>query len=141
MASLRPYAWLASTISSIDESFNASLTLNLKKRCQDLELNYIFKDEFLLSEGKKIKELGSTELGRLIQFTQGAWSGATIQIPTLHYHTSSETTSFIAIENYYKLLKNILIENPIEFSITVEKSKKTFRKRLFRLPFSFAGVF
>lgn len=95
------------------EVFNPALVSVLKGRCAALDMPYTVKDEMLLEEGKAIEELGSTELGRLIQGTQGRWSGATVQIPTLMYHTSNETTTAQAIENYYNFLHNILIEDPV----------------------------
>lgn len=103
------------------EEFNTSLVLRLKERCKDLNLTYTFKDEFLLSEGKTVEELGSTELGRLVQYTKGRWSGATVQIPTLQYHTSSETTTVKAIENYYAFLYSALIEDQLLLSIDSKK--------------------
>tara|TARA_B100000508_G_scaffold140801_1_gene143526 strand:- start:1558 stop:2613 length:1056 start_codon:yes stop_codon:yes gene_type:complete len=103
------------------EEFSVSLVERLKERCEKLGLVYTFKDEFLLSEGKMTEQLGSTELGRLIQGSKGLWSGASIQIPTLQYHTSSETTTVKAIENYYKFLRNILIEDQLCLSICVKK--------------------
>lgn len=96
------------------EGFNPALVAGLTKRCEALGLLYQMKDEFLLSIGKEIHQIGSTELGRLIQNKAGRWSGATIQIPTMMYHTSSETTSVLAIDNFYKFLSNILIEDPLK---------------------------
>ncbi len=93
--------------------FNADLVRELKERCEKLDLFYKVKDEIMLAEGKTEEELGSTELGRLVQNTGGRWSGATIQIPTLMYHTSNETTSASAIEHFYAFLHNILIEDKI----------------------------
>jgi putative aminopeptidase FrvX len=95
------------------EMFNASLVRLLKDRCDDLKMPVQIKDEYLLAQGKDIGDLGSTELGRLIEGTNGTWSGATVQIPTLMYHTSNETTSTKAIENYYLFLRNILIEDAL----------------------------
>ena len=96
------------------EIFNPALVTALKERCESLGLPYRIKDERMLAEGKTIDQIGSTELGRLIQNLDGRWSGATIQIPTLSYHTSNETTTEKAIQNYFKFLNDILIENPME---------------------------
>jgi len=96
------------------ETFNPTLVNALKQRCESLNLPYRIKDERMLAEGKTIDQLGSTELGRIIQGTEGRWSGATVQIPTLSYHTSNETTTENAIENYFKFLEDILIKNPME---------------------------
>ena len=97
--------------------FNKSLTIKIEERCQDLEIPYRIKDVIMLNNGKEIDDLGSTELGRLIREKDRVWSGTTVQVPTNMYHTSSETTSYLAIENYHKILKDILIDNPIEFKI------------------------
>ncbi len=93
--------------------FNAELTQKIKDRCEKLSIPYQVKDEFFLSLGLSIPDLGSTELGRIVQNSDGLWSGSTIQIPTLEYHTSYETTSRGCIDNYYALLQNILITDPM----------------------------
>lgn len=100
------------------EIFNADLVERLRNRATSLGLMYQIKDEYLRSIGKGIDDLGSTELGRLIQNEtdhngEGRWNGATIQIPTMMYHTSYETTSVQALENVYTFLENILIISPI----------------------------
>lgn len=100
--------------------FDIGLTGALKKRAEQLGLPHQVKDEYLLAQGKKVEQLGSTELGKLIQGTKGQWSGATVQIPTLMYHTSNETTSITAINNYYRYLCNILMEQPLDFRISME---------------------
>lgn len=95
------------------EVFNSELVGQLIARCEELTVPYQVKDEFLLGRGREISQLGSTELGRLIMEKKGRWSGATIQIPTNMYHTSSETTTKKAIRTYYRFLKNILIDAPL----------------------------
>lgn len=95
------------------EAFNPRMVSAFTRRCEDLGLLYQIKDEYLLSVGKEIKQLGSTELGRLIQNKDGRWSGTTVQIPTKMYHTSYETTTVKAIDNVYAFLCNILIDDPI----------------------------
>ena len=93
--------------------FNPALVEKIKQRCKTLGLYYQVKDEYFLAQGLAIKDLGSTELGRLVQNSNGKFSGATVQIPTLEYHTSYETTTKGCIESYYSLLQNILITEPI----------------------------
>ena len=100
--------------------FNKTLVQLLRNRADDLGLSYQVKDEVMLASGKTVEQLGSTELGRLIQNTDGKWNGATVQIPTLMYHTSNETTTTQAIENYFLFLSNILIDDPIS-SLSVKK--------------------
>ncbi len=95
------------------EVFNAQLVTHLKERCVALDIPFQVKDEYLLSNGKTVDELGSTELGRLVQGSEGRWNGATVQIPTVMYHTSNETTSMVAIEHFYKLLHDVLIKKYI----------------------------
>ena len=94
-------------------TFNTELVTKLEKRCKELGMAYQIKDDYLLSLGLSTADLGSTELGRVIDNTDGLWSGATVQIPTLEYHTSYETTNRGCIESYYALLQNILITDPI----------------------------
>ena len=102
--------------------FNRSLVQTLKDRAKDLGLPYQVKDEAMLAAGKTVEQIGSTELGRLVQNTDGKWNGATVQIPTLMYHTSNETTTAQAIENYFLFLRNILIEDLIP-SLSIEKGE------------------
>ncbi|MCI5060881.1 MAG: hypothetical protein MRY79_07405 [Alphaproteobacteria bacterium] len=89
--------------------FNAGLVEEITKHCTGLDLPFQLKDEYFLSLGLKTADLGSTELGRIVQNTDGRWNGASIQIPTLEYHTSYETASKTCIANYYALLENMLI--------------------------------
>ena len=95
------------------ECFNEKFVAELTKRCVSVDIPYQIKDREMIAAGKEIDDLGSTELGRLVEGTNGQWNGATIQIPTLMYHTSNETTTAKAIENYYAFLRNILIEDAV----------------------------
>jgi hypothetical protein len=54
------------------------------------------------------KKLGKTELGHFVDETEGRYNGATVQLPTTNYHSNHETTSELAIENFYKALLEIL---------------------------------
>lgn len=93
--------------------FNSDLTAKIKQRCIDKLIPFQFKDEYLTILGTPTSGLGSTELGRIIQNSNGRWSGTTIQIPTTEYHTSYETTSRECLERYYALLQNILVNEKI----------------------------
>ena len=93
--------------------FDTTLTEKIKQRCADKLMPFQCKDEYLINLGTDINSLGSTELGRIIQNADNRWSGTTVQIPTTEYHTSYETTSRQSIENYFALLQNILINEPI----------------------------
>lgn len=95
--------------------FNLDLAESIADYCYENEIPFHFKDQYLLEQGKEVEDLGSTELGRLIMGTAGQWSGASIQIPTLEYHTSFETTTHKAIENYYRLLSNIVIDGKLPY--------------------------
>ena len=90
-----------------DESgmFNTQLVEQLGGKLEKADVPYEMKDEVLLKEKK---HLGRTELGRIVRETNGKYNGATIQIPTIHYHTNYETTSEKALMNYYKALRLVL---------------------------------
>lgn len=93
--------------------FNGDLVDAMIKRAESMDIPYQIKDEMLLNQGKSADQLGSTELGRLIQHTQGTWNGATVQIPTMMYHTSNETTTMQAIHNYFLFLRSLVITDKI----------------------------
>ncbi len=95
------------------DNFNTGLVSRLTARCQELDFPYQVKDQKLLAAGIAIEDLGSTEMGKLILNTEGRWSGATVQIPTLEYHTSYETTSRVCIESFYAFLQSALITDPV----------------------------
>jgi putative aminopeptidase FrvX len=101
--------------------FNPHLVGALKTRASVMEIPFQVKDEVLIARGKTVSQLGSTELGRLIQNTKKKWTGATVQIPTMMYHTSNETTSRLAIKNYFRFLKNILIDDPLPLASKVKR--------------------
>lgn len=101
--------------------FNTDLTTRLRERCKALGYPHYRKDKYLTTLGKTVSQLGSTELGRLIKHKDERWSGTTIQIPTLMYHTSRETTSRLAMQQYMGFLRNILIEDPIDLKITQKR--------------------
>ncbi|RME52350.1 hypothetical protein D6783_05140 [Candidatus Woesearchaeota archaeon] len=94
--------------------FNPDLVGRLRAACDAQGILYEMKDEVInvqntqLPEGTKPKKLGNTELGRIIQHTNGQFNGATVQLPTTEYHTNHETTSELALNNYYEALKRIL---------------------------------
>ncbi len=93
--------------------FNPKLMEKVKARATELLIPFQIKDEYFYSMGLETEDLGSTELGRLVFNSDGRWDGATIQIPTVEYHTSFERTSRNCIEHYYALLHNMLVLNPI----------------------------
>lgn len=99
------------TLRTRDKSsmFNLELCEKIRAQAEKLEIPYQVKDIVLLEQGVEINGLGSTELGKISLNSDGRVNGATIQVPTLEYHTSSETTSRACIENYYKLLYSVLV--------------------------------
>ncbi|MFW6046831.1 MAG: hypothetical protein ACOCP4_03465 [Candidatus Woesearchaeota archaeon] len=94
--------------------FNPDLVGKLRTACDARGIRYEMKDEVIeaqntqLPEGTKPKKLGKTELGRVIQYTNGRFNGATVQLPTTEYHSNHETTSELALNNYYEALKKLL---------------------------------
>jgi putative aminopeptidase FrvX len=94
--------------------FNSDLVGKLRTVCDTQGTKYEMKDEVIeaqnaqLTEGAKPKKLGKTELGRIIQHTDERFNGATVQLPTTGYHSNHETTSELALNNYYEALKRIL---------------------------------
>lgn len=93
--------------------FNPALLSAIKTRCAALDIPFSVKDEDLIAAGKTTDQLGSTELGKLIKFKFARWSGATVQIPTLMYHTSNESASLASISNAFRFLRDILVEHPL----------------------------
>lgn len=95
--------------------FDDNTTDELLDASVKLRMGTIFKDEFIeaknkrrLKKGEKELSLGRTELGRLIDATQGAVTGSTLQIPTIGYHTSNETATVRSVEMAIKLLRKVL---------------------------------
>ncbi len=94
-------------------SFNPVLTKKMKKVCIDNHIPFIFKDKFIdeknarRPEGTKKKSVGNTELGRIISSTDRRYTGTTLQLPTIGYHTNHETTSKSSIRNLCTLLEKL----------------------------------
>jgi len=93
--------------------FKSPLKNQMKNIAIKENIKYHFKDAYLknkmMQENKK-SSLGVTELGRLIHATKGEIQGATLQIPTIGYHTIEETTSIRSVESIITILKNIYIQ-------------------------------
>mgnify|MGYP006284243399 FL=1 len=76
-------------------------------------------DEDLIREIRKILDnggvpynfkpshMGKTELGKVSKETGGKINGATIQLPSLNYHTSYETSTFESLKNYIKVIAHL----------------------------------
>lgn len=94
--------------------FNPDLVARLRDACDTQGMRYEMKDAVIeaqnaqLPEGAKPKPLGKTELGRIVQHTASRLNGATVQLPTTGYHTNHETTSELALGNFYEALVRLL---------------------------------
>jgi len=93
----------------VDELAGASERLGIKTVYKDLFIEA--QNELRLVNGQRPLSLGRTELGRIIEGTNGEISGATIQIPTTGYHTSEETASLQSISMAIGLLKTVLSDS------------------------------
>jgi putative aminopeptidase FrvX len=92
--------------------FNEELAEKLRALALKHQIPHIFKDEWIESrtpEGKK-PSLGKTELGMLATESEGKYNGATIQIPTLAYHSNNETATRKAMYNMMRMLTVLLEE-------------------------------
>ena len=92
-------------------SFNQQATKTLEELCQENNISYLFKDQYVEKEnerlvalGEKPRSLGSTEMGRIIAASNGLVDGTTIQVPTTGYHTMEESASKESVEAFIKLL-------------------------------------
>lgn len=100
--------------------FNKELNEMIFKKCQDLNLKVVFKGEYIENINKKRPietqlSIGRTELGRLIEGSQGRYSGTTLQIPTYGYHTTNETCTEKSVSAMLNLLEEILIKEVPSF--------------------------
>jgi putative aminopeptidase FrvX len=94
--------------------FKSSLKNKIKNIAIEENIKYHFKDAYLknkASEAGKKASLGTTELGRLIHATKGMLQGTTLQIPTIDYHTTNETTSIKSIDSIIIILKKLYLES------------------------------
>ncbi len=93
--------------------FRSPLKQKMKKIAIEEKIRYHFKDAYIKNKmvqtGTK-KSLGTTELGRIIDATKGQIQGATLQIPTIGYHTVNETASIRSVEGMVTILKKLYIE-------------------------------
>ncbi len=96
--------------------FRSPLKNRMKKIAQQEGIKFHFKDVYLknkVTQNGTKRLLGTTELGRIIHATDGAIQGATLQIPTIGYHTVNETTSVKAVESMIKILKRLYIKSSL----------------------------
>jgi putative aminopeptidase FrvX len=91
------------------------LTLRKGDENGNFDLEFVAEIEDLLKKKNvpmhyKSSTIGMTELGRISTSTKGDYNGATIQLPTLNYHTSYETATIKSMKNYYYIV-SILSQN------------------------------
>lgn len=97
--------------------FNKESTQIIENLCQKNNISYLFKNRYmdkenarLISNGRKPRSVGSTELGRMIVASNGLVDGTTIQIPTTGYHTMEESVSVASVEAFLRLLTLLVNE-------------------------------
>lgn len=92
--------------------FRSPLKNKIKKICIENRINYHYKDAYLKNQydQKGIQgSLGVTELGRIIKATKGQIQGTTLQLPTIGYHTTKETTTSKSVEMMIKILSELYL--------------------------------
>jgi len=94
--------------------FDPEFTRSLEQLCIANDICHVFKDEYIeelnaeaIARGEKVATLGSTELGRIINASDGYVQGATLQIPTTGYHTMSETATIRSNQVFAQLLQHL----------------------------------
>ena len=95
-------------------TFNEALTRQLEELCHAEHIAFSYKDRHiaeenqrLAAEGRKLRSLGSTEMGRIIAASNGLVDGTTLQIPTTGYHTMQETAAIKSCEAFIRLLRAV----------------------------------
>lgn len=94
-------------------AFARELTDEIASRCEELEIPFSFKDEYVEMVNRTRAtplSLGRTELGRLVSASQGRVTGTTLQIPTTGYHTTRETASIKAVNSARRLLMSFVTQ-------------------------------
>ena len=101
----------------VNAKFKSPLLKELKKFCVKNKISYSYKDEFIkekniarVEQGLKPLSIGSTELGRIIQASNGNIQGTTLQIPTTGYHTVDETANILSIKAMIFILSKFYIK-------------------------------
>jgi len=92
--------------------FRSPLKSKIKKIAIENNINYHYKDAYLknmMANDVVKSSLGVTELGRIIYATKGKIQGTTLQIPTIGYHTSKETTNMKSVDVMVKILSELYL--------------------------------
>ena len=81
-------------------SFSETMVARVERAAAASGAPVIFKDAFIEAEnaararrGQPSKGVGLTELGKITALSRGAFTGATLQVPTVNYHSNQESTS------------------------------------------------
>ncbi len=107
------------TLRNRDEhaEFHFETTQNLVRQCQQLGIEYSFKDMYIeqfnqqrIGSNQARIPLGRTELGRICANANGLVHGTTLQIPTTGYHTMNETASVASCQAFLSLLRQVGLE-------------------------------
>lgn len=85
--------------------FNTEKTRKVEELLNDCSIPYFFKDVYIEKKGDT--DLGHTELGRIINSSNGDISGTTLQLPTLGYHSNAEKMSLKILDYIQTILKKI----------------------------------
>ena len=98
-------------------TFTSSLTPKITGICDDLSISYGYKDQYIealnevrIAQGSTPYSLGSTEMGRIVNASEGTIQGTTFQLPTTGYHTTSETVSMPAVMDAIKVLEALYLD-------------------------------
>lgn len=98
--------------------FISPLREQIETICSEFSIKYGYKDFFIeelnkkfIAEGKPPYSFGSTEMGRLINASEGLIQGTTFQLPTIGYHTTSESVSLDAVMKAIKVLETLYLNN------------------------------
>ena len=92
--------------------FRSPLKSKIKKIAIENNIKYHYKDAYLkniMLQNNVKSSLGITELGRIIKATKGQIQGTTLQIPTIEYHTSSETTYKRSVDKVIEVLSRLYL--------------------------------
>jgi putative aminopeptidase FrvX len=99
--------------------FDAELVERLRTLCDTAGVRSAFKDEQIDAEnrervarGERPRSLGRTELGRLVAGSGGAITGATLQLPTVGYHTPREKVSMGSLRAAVRVTDALMSDKP-----------------------------
>lgn len=95
-------------------AFNPKMAGLLETLCVEQQVSYLFKDRYVEEVNRRRAEesaepftLGSTEMGRVAAASDGAIQGATLQAPTVNYHTMDESATLRANEAFAAVLQSL----------------------------------